>query len=469
MDDRVISKIDKLIEESRPELVKDLARLIPIKSVESEPKPGAPFGEGPRAVLDEVLKIGKERGFEPADYGVGVVSLALKKGQPDLGIWTHGDVVPEGDGWIYEPYNATLFEDCVIGRGATDNKGQLVSILHLFSIFRALGIELKYNAALYVGSNEETGMRDLIGIEGNEDAKGFLNVCTPPRLSLVPDSGFPVGFAGKGKLVIGILPKTPLQNVLLEAGRPETPGKAEAVIGITDCPDLPGCTVEKQDGKVRITVETAPRHSAHPDAEGNMVSILTKAILEARILSAEDAGILDFICRVAADCNGALFGVDRPSETMGLTSFVPLEVRPGSEGRPELMLNIRYTNAFTAEEIIERIGAVSEREGFELGEIKKGVRPYVLDPNSEMIQMLNAVANEVTGQDRPPFCLSGGTYAHRLPNAYAFGMSGNKAPEGFPKGHGGAHGRDELVSLERLERAMKIYARALLRLNEMEW
>lgn len=469
MDDRLLKKVDEMIEEVRPELVKDLVRLVAIKSVESEPLPGAPFGEGPRAMLDEMLKIGKDRGFETKDYGVGVVSLAMKKGEPDLGIWVHGDVVPEGDGWLYDPYRATLLEDCVIGRGTTDNKGQLVSVLHLFSIFKKLGIEFKYNAALYIGSNEETGMRDLIGIEGNDDAKGFLNVCTPPRLSLVPDSGFPVGYAGKGKLVIGMKPKMPMRSVWFEAGKPETPGKAEAVIVKTDDPDRPACLTEKPEGKVKLTVETAPRHSAHPDADGNMVSILAKAVMDSGLVPAEDAKNLDFIYRVAADCHGSIFGVDRPSEVMGLSSFVPLEVRPGTEGRPELILNIRYTNEWTAEEIIERIRKACATEDFELGEIKIGVRPYVLDPNSEMIRMLAGVSNEVTGQDKAPFCLSGGTYAHRLPNAYAFGMSGNKAPEGFPKGHGGAHGRDESVSLERLERAMKIYARAMLRLNEMEW
>ena len=67
------------------------------------------------------------------------------------------------------------------------------------------------------------------------------------------------------------------------------------------------------------------------------------------------------------------------------------------------------------------------------------------------------------------YTLGGGTYAHKLPNALAFGMDGNKKPEDFPQGHGGAHGVDECVSLERLQRAMRIYARALLALNDMEW
>jgi succinyl-diaminopimelate desuccinylase len=79
------------------------------------------------------------------------------------------------------------------------------------------------------------------------------------------------------------------------------------------------------------------------------------------------------------------------------------------------------------------------------------------------------VRPKVKYQVNAPYTLSGATYAHVLPNALVFGMNGCKKPEGFPDGHGGAHGADELVSLERLERAMKIYARALLALNGMEW
>ena len=79
--------------------------------------------------------------------------------------------------------------------------------------------------------------------------------------------------------------------------------------------------------------------------------------------------------------------------------------------------------------------------------------------------MLCALSNEVTGEDKAPFTISGGTYAHRLPNAYVFGANGCLPPEDFPKGRGGAHGVDEVVSIARIQRMMKIYARTLLKLN----
>ena len=92
-----------------------------------------------------------------------------------------------------------------------------------------------------------------------------------------------------------------------------------------------------------------------------------------------------------------------------------------------------------------------------------------MDKNTPLVQGLAKIANEITGDGKPPYTMSGGTYAHVLPNALVFGMDGCKKPDGFPQNRGGAHGLDEVVSLDRLQRAMRIYARALLMLNETEW
>ena len=78
------------------------------------------------------------------------------------------------------------------------------------------------------------------------------------------------------------------------------------------------------------------------------------------------------------------------------------------------------------------------------------------------------IANEITGDQKDAY-INGATYAHYLPNAYVYGMNGNCPPDDFPKGHGGAHGIDECVSIDRLKRAMRIYARALLALNEIDF
>ena len=464
MNEALLEKIDSLIDSARTDLAKTTIQLVNIKSVQEAALPGAPFGAGPRRVLDTVLEMGKDAGFHCTDHGVGVVSLSLDEGQPDLGIWLHGDVVPEGSDWRFEPYNAVEYKGCVIGRGATDNKGQLAVIFHLLKIFKELGIKLNYNPALYVGSNEETGMKDMVGLPDNEDAKGFVNVCTPPRLSLVPDGGFPIGYGGKGGMTLRLKSKEPLHGLTLTAGLPETPGRATAVFEETTVPpSLPLCTVIGNT----VTAETPPRHGAHPDPNGNMITNLSAALLEADLVP-QDRAVFEFLKIVSKEIHGHTLGIATTHTEMSpLTVFAQRITQ--EDGYIVLSLNIRYPVGITYEEIAHRVSQVAETYGLSLYDSASGTKPYINDPNAAVVQTLCAVANSVTGDVGKPYTVSGGTYAHRLPNAFVFGMSGNLPPEDFPQGRGGAHGVDEAVSLDRLQRAMRIYARALLALNELEW
>ena len=467
MNTELIQKIDTEIENCTEALVKDIIRLVNIKSTKEDPLPGAPFGAGPRAVLDEVLRMGAADGFYGTDYGCGVVSLSKENRKPDLGVWLHGDVVSEGIGWKFEPYNAVEYKGCVIGRGATDNKGQMAGIYNLLKIFNRLGVKLSYNPAMYVGSNEETGMKDLIGVEGNPDAKGFLNVCEPPKISLVPDGGFPVGYGGKGGCSFSLVSDKPFTSFRLIAGQSDAPGFARATFDRTALPALPeDCKIIEEDGKVTVETFSPPVHGAHPDPNGNMITMISKALINANLCTEEERDILAFFSEISTDIHGGCLDVKTHHDVLGdLTVFS--HAVDDENGHPALRINIRYPMGITYDEILSRIGAAAKARGFSLKEVARSVDPYLIDKDGEIVRLLCDVANSVTGDNKPPFTLSGGTYAHRLPNAYVFGANGCLPPEDFEKGRGGAHGVDESVSIARIRRMMKIYARALLALNDV--
>lgn len=468
MGSELIKKIDELIEADYDSIVKDTIELINIKSVRGEPLPGAPFGEGPRKLLDRVLELGEKRGFVTREYkDTGVISLALGDGDIDLGVWIHGDVVPEGDGWDFEPYNAVEYKGRVIGRGATDNKGQLVAIMRILEIFKKLGIKLKYNAAMFVGSNEETGMGDMIGVPGNQDAKGFINLYKCPKLSLVPDGGFPMGYGGKGGMYIWLRAKKAFSGLDITAGLPESPGRAVAIVDAKQCPQLSNCTVECGE-KVTITAETAPKHLAHPDPNGNMITLITKGLLQSGLLCDDDKKTVEFLYKASLDVEGEMFKVKSGGGVTGNLTLATKDVVM-QDGKAELCINIRYPVEITFDEIVERMALVCAENGFEISKVNRGVNPYLNPCDTDVVLRLTEIANSVTGWDQKPYTVGGGTYAHRLPNAYVYGMNGCFRPEGFPEDRGGAHGKDELVSIFRLQNAMKIYARAMLALNEMEW
>ncbi len=467
MNEELIKKIDEAIEASERELAADIIRLVNIKSDKEDPLPGAPFGAGPRAVLDEAIRMGKEIGLYPVDYGCGVVSLAREEKKPDLGIWLHGDVVVAGSGWKFEPFNAVEYKGCIVGRGATDNKGQFAGIYHIFKIFNKLGIPLSYNPAMYVGSNEETGMKDMIGLEGNPDAKGFLNVAEPPRMSLVPDGGFPVGYGGKGGCSFELVSKKPLKSCRILAGQPEGPGFAHAYFESDALPALSeDCKIYKEDGKTVVETFSPPVHGAHPDPGGNMITMLSKALLDANAVAEDERPILEFFKEVSSDIHGHCLNINTHHDVLGdLTVFSPSVGE--KDGYPYLKINIRYPLGITYEQIVERLEEAAEKRGFALHPALRSVDPYLMDKNSREVQLLCALSNSVTGENKEPFTMGGGTYAHRLPNAYVFGANGCLPPEDFEKGRGGAHGVDETVSLERIKRMMRIYGRTLLALNDI--
>jgi len=471
MNSELIKKIDALIDDARSEVAKTTIELVNIKSVEEAPLPGAPFGAGPRKVLDRVMEMGADAGFYNVDYNVGVISIAMKDSEPDLGIWIHGDVVPEGVGWTYDPYDAVEYKGCIIGRGATDNKGQFAAVYHLFKIFKELNIELKYNPAIYVGSNEESGMKDMLGIPGNDDAKGFLNVCTPPKVSWVPDSGFPVGYGGKGRVVLLLKSKKPLENLTFIAGQDEAPGKATAVFPAQEAfPEaLPECNIEYQsDGSIVVTADSPPVHGTKPDPAGNMITKLAGAVSDCCAVNEDEKSILEFLRRTSKDAYGQHFGIKTENEVMGKLTVLSKTVYC-EEGYVTLLLDIRYPINITYSQIVDNVTAEAEKCGFEMAEVRRGADAYITDPSHEITQLLYKVSKDFTGDPKEPYIVQGNAYGHYLPNSYAFGMDGNLPPEDFPKGRGNAHGIDEAVSLDRLQRAMKIYARAMLAMNDIEW
>ena len=442
MNEALLKQIDQEIENVREVLARDTIHLIGVRSVKGEPEPGAPFGPGPRAMLDAVIKLGEREGFFPTRYTDSVISIAPQEGEPDLGIWLHGDVVHEGIGWNFDPYQATEYKGCIVGRGATDNKGQLCAIFHLLNIFKKLNIPLNYKIALFVGSNEESGKNDV---------KDFKTRYAPPRLSLVPDASFPVGYGGKGGLNLTIRAKKPLQGITITAGQTETPFQAEA----------------EAFGRTIVT-NSMPRHLSSPDPNGNMITSMSEQLLAEPQLAPEDRPVLEFFKRMSLDIHGDSLGLNIPSKTMSGTVIVANRIDM-VEGCPQVYLRVRYPIELSYETILAAVEAAAQAHGLEIVQANPYMKPYLLDKDWPVVTRLAEIANEITGDNKQPYIVGGGTYAHELPNALAFGMDGSLPPEDFPKGRGSAHGLDESVSLDRLQRAMRIYARALLALNEMEW
>lgn len=79
------------------------------------------------------------------------------KGKPRLIIATHFDVVPAGDGWKTDPFRMTLKGGKAYGRGATDNKGPMASVLVAGKILKRFERRMKGTVVLACVADEERG------------------------------------------------------------------------------------------------------------------------------------------------------------------------------------------------------------------------------------------------------------------------------------------------------------------------
>ena len=86
--------------------------------------------------------------------------------------------------------------------------------------------------------------------------------------------------------------------------------------------------------------------------------------------------------------------------------------------------------------------------------------------DSPAIQTLITTYNDVTGENKKPFTMGGGTYARHFPYAVSFGPEHTDIE--LPEFAGPMHGANEGTPFEKLIEALKIYILALLRLQEIE-
>ncbi len=78
-------------------------------------------------------------------------------GNPILLVACHLDVVPPGDGWDTDPFNAVIKNGRIYGRGANDNKGQMASLLVLAKLLKKNESRLNGSFLLIGVADEEKG------------------------------------------------------------------------------------------------------------------------------------------------------------------------------------------------------------------------------------------------------------------------------------------------------------------------
>ena len=117
-------KLNAYIDRNQAELLRILSRLCAIASVATQRSAeNAPYGPECRRVLDEALQICRDYGFITHDDDGYAGHARMGSQQACIGVMTHLDVVPAGQGWETDPFCLNVRDGKAFARGAVDNKG----------------------------------------------------------------------------------------------------------------------------------------------------------------------------------------------------------------------------------------------------------------------------------------------------------------------------------------------------------
>ncbi|MBQ9015147.1 MAG: dipeptidase PepV [Firmicutes bacterium] len=465
-----LEQIRSRIEEYRTEMVSSLSALISIPSIAVRTKGPDPFGAPVQQAYEAMLRMGADAGFRTfdADHFGGHIDFE-GAGEGIFGIVGHLDVVPEGDGWDFDPYGGEVIDGFVCGRGTMDDKGPVIAAFYAMKALRDCGFIPKKTVRMILGLDEETeweGMRHYLAFAEDTPDSGFT-----------PDADFPVIHGEMGILVFDIARKfgrTQNKGLQLRSVRGGTAANsvadsARAVVyrddggGYEDIRNIISALRESTGWKIHtkgigksLEIRTAGQaaHGAKPGQGLNAISILMNVFSYLNFASDDVTEFIRFYNdHIGFDLHGERIGCAMEDELSGplVWNVGMIDLDPGSV---RLTINVRYP--VTAEDVQVYEGITRIIAPFDLGIIKGKHQPPIYIPADDpMIVTLMDIYRRATGDEQSqPLVIGGGTYARAMDGIVAFGAR-------FPGGPELGHQKNEKISVDDLVLLAKIYAEAI--------
>lgn len=464
-------KIDWMDEvlKRKKDFMDDLQGLLQIKSVldEGDTTEDAPLGRGIKEALDYMLDLGKRDGFYVKNVDNLAGHLEMGAGEELLGILGHVDVVPEGDGWSVDPYGAEIKDGKIYARGASDDKGPTVAAYYAMKIVKELGIPLEKRVRLIIGTDEESDWRCV---------ERYFETEEMPTLGFVPDADFPIIYAEKGIADFDMIQPAntassdgELQLLSFESGRRYNMVPDLAVVrlkaanGEADIEDrfhtyLSGYRlngdVTVHDSVWTLTVEGKSAHGAEPKDGINAGIYMAKFLQDLKL---DDAGktFAETVSYFFNQSRGEVFNISYEDESGELTMNVGV-MKYEQENGGKIGINMRYPVTFDIEKGKETIQETLQNNGMKMDNFSDS-KPAYVKKEDPLIQTLQKVYEEQTGEKAELLAIGGGTYARALDHGVAFGAL-------FPGREDVMHQKDEYAIMDDLLKATAIYAQAIYEL-----
>lgn len=294
----------------------------------------------------------------------------------------HMDVVPAGEGWDHDPFDVLVKDGKIFGRGTNDNKGPLAAILAAAEILKKLGLDEELNGQLLVAALSDEEAADPSGIDYGI---GFLleeNLIHPTH-AIVPDIGEDmkeIDIAEKGRLVI------------------------------------------------KVTAIGKQAHGSTPEEGVNAIFMMTKLLnqIENLKLSYDVHPLLGHPTMNLGEIHGGI----APNVVPGTcTIYLDFRILPGMK-RNDVIQQL--------EDCISKI----EKNNFKIEVMSESI-PFSVDPENELVKLIQKTTSEELGFTAKPMGMGGGTYAKNL-------IQHGVLTVGWGPGGNTAHIANEYIEIQQL-------------------
>lgn len=458
-------RINAYFADKETQLVEAVSRLVRIESTLGEARPGMPFGEGPAAALEEMLKLSAELGLPGENLEGYVGTIDLNDKETALHILGHLDVVDAGEGWtVTEAFQPRLVDGLLYGRGTDDDKGPMVAALMAMKAVKDLNIPLTKNVRMILGTDEETGFRDI---------HWYFDRHPYAPYTISPDADFPIINIEKGHYQPTFSAQWPETDILPRVtsftGGPRlnmVPPKAQAVVAGLSLADIQSAvdklTVEadisfqltEESDHVHILCMGQGAHGSTPEEGHNAQTALVALLAALPLADCPCTQAIHSMCAMFphGDFTGTALGIaqqDKLSSHLSLTFSLLTLTETGFEAR----FDARTPLCSTDENTLAVTEAAMAQAGFSItGKIDP---PHHVDADSPFIQTLAKCYEMYSGRKSACLAIGGGTYVHDIPGGVAYGAS-------MPGFVSNLHGPDERVNVADLLTAAKIFTQVII-------
>jgi succinyl-diaminopimelate desuccinylase len=439
--------IKEWVQDHKHEMISTLSDLIAFPTVESHDSKH-PFGQANADCLDYALEQCAAHGMrtQNLDYYAGYAEIGT--GDFLFGILGHLDVVPAGAGWTNQPFKAEIRDGKIIGRGAADDKGPMVSAIYAVKYLNEKYPNLDKRIRLIFGCNEESGFKCIqhyVACEGHID------------LGFTPDGPFPCCFGEKGIIHFTLSTKDHgLESVKGGLAVNAVPDYVELKIK-KDNLDLQtlknhlhdmvnNYSVVEEDGIVQVVVHGVAAHASTPEKGVNAIANALTALVKS---GCQLPWMKEYVKLIGLNMHGEQCNAGFEDQYGKLTMSSGIIKIEGDE----LKINVDVRAPFTIDnnKVIDTIKAEFSSLTFTLDGEKEGI---YFPEDSSLVSTLVGIYNKVTGENAPAVTMGGGTYARGINNCIAFGPDKLAVDRRM-------HNADEFVSVHDFLEATEIYVMAI--------